>query len=79
MPAELGDNTCWKFINSHLIGLGWAADWDNVHGERGHHSDFIYKFIRGTRGVHLLVEVETEEELSYAGSTTWTLFTWVAC
>lgn len=25
--VELGDNTCLKFIKSHLIGLGWVTDW----------------------------------------------------
>lgn len=79
MPAELGDNTCWKFINGHLIGLGLATDWENVHRERGHHLDFIYKFIRSTGRVDLLVEVETQEEVGYAGSPTWTLFSWVEC
>lgn len=60
MPAELGDNTCWKFINGHLIGLDWATDWENVHGKRGHHSDFIYKFIRSTGRFDLLVDLNLD-------------------
>lgn len=44
-----------------MIGLGRASDWENVHGERGHHSDIIYKVIRGRGRVALSVEVETEE------------------
>lgn len=32
--VELGDNTCLKFIKSHLIGLGWMTDWVAEWGER---------------------------------------------